>query len=115
VSGITIKNNLMSAITQSIDLHSSASITVGNNLCPASDPDGGCAVITSVPGFITPGSNFRLAAGSLAIDAGTTVTAVTVDHDGAARPRGSSYDIGAYEGEGASMNAPSPPRNLAVR
>jgi parallel beta-helix repeat protein len=115
VSGITIRNNLMSAMTQSIDLHSSSNISVGNNLCPTSDPDGGCAVVTSTPGFIAPGSNFRLAAGSLAIDAGTSVPAVAIDHDGATRPKGGAYDIGAYEGDGASASAPSPPRNLSVR
>jgi parallel beta-helix repeat protein len=114
VSGITIKNNLMSVVPQSIDLNSSSSITVGNNMCPTSDPDGGCAVITSTPGFVMPGSNFRLAAGSLAIDAGTTLSTVTNDHDGAARPVGGGYDIGAFEGSGTG-SAPSPPRNLAVR
>jgi hypothetical protein len=42
--------------------------------------------------------DFRLAAGSPAIDAGTNLgTDVPADIDGAARPQRLAYDIGCYE------------------
>jgi Right handed beta helix region len=48
------------------------------------------------PRFIAP-SNFRLAEGSPAIDAGIPLTYSQHDADGAPRPRGQGYDLGAYE------------------
>lgn len=47
-------------------------------------------------GFVG-GGDYHLAAGSAAIDAGTTVGAVSYDFDYNARPAGAAYDIGAYE------------------
>jgi hypothetical protein len=48
--------------------------------------------------FVDPAHHvYRLAPGSPAIDAGTTVTAVGVDRDGLRRPAGRAYDVGAYE------------------
>jgi hypothetical protein len=41
--------------------------------------------------------DFRLQAGSPAIDTGTPVSAVTVDFDGVPRPQHGGYDIGAFE------------------
>jgi hypothetical protein len=41
--------------------------------------------------------NFRVQAGSAAIDQGTTEPEVTVDFDGTPRPRGAGYDVGAFE------------------
>lgn len=41
--------------------------------------------------------NFHLQATSPAIDAGTTLAAVTTDYDGDVRPQGDAYDIGADE------------------
>ena len=41
--------------------------------------------------------NYRLNAGSPAIDKGTTISKVANDMDYAARPKGLAYDIGAYE------------------
>jgi parallel beta-helix repeat protein len=41
--------------------------------------------------------DFRLAEGSPAIDAGRVVSQVVVDRIGVGRPRGSGYDVGAYE------------------
>jgi len=50
------------------------------------------------PLFINPAAgNFRLQAGSPAIDAGVTLAEVTNDFDGINRPQGSGHDIGAYE------------------
>lgn len=48
--------------------------------------------------FIDPSSwNLHLQEGSIAIDAGTSEDAPSVDYDGADRPQGEGYDIGAYE------------------
>jgi hypothetical protein len=44
--------------------------------------------------------DYRLAAGSPAIDAGQQVN-VVVDREGVRRPRGAGYDVGAYELEGS--------------
>jgi hypothetical protein len=52
------------------------------------------------PNFVDPAAgNFRLQAGSLAINSGSAAvtTVTTIDHDGVGRPQGSAVDIGAYE------------------
>jgi len=51
------------------------------------------------PHFVAPGSDFHLAAGSPAIDAGSAATAalVTTDYDARARPSGAAMDLGALE------------------
>ena len=41
--------------------------------------------------------DFHLREGSIAIDAGTSENAPSFDYDGANRPQGKAYDIGAYE------------------
>jgi parallel beta-helix repeat protein len=41
--------------------------------------------------------NYKLQAGSPAIDSGTTLNAPTIDLDGGPRPVGKGYDIGCYE------------------
>jgi hypothetical protein len=43
------------------------------------------------------GGNYRLAAGSPAIDAGALLAAVPADRAGVARPQGGGMDVGAYE------------------
>src|SRR5919109_221583 len=48
--------------------------------------------------FVNLGAfDFHLQATSPAIDAGQTLTQVRLDFDGATRPRGAGYDIGAFE------------------
>jgi hypothetical protein len=47
--------------------------------------------------FVNPASNFQLKAGSPAIDAGTTLSAVPTDILGVKRPQGAGYDIGCFE------------------
>ncbi|MBL8012665.1 MAG: right-handed parallel beta-helix repeat-containing protein [Candidatus Omnitrophica bacterium] len=51
--------------------------------------------------------DFGLKLLSPAIDAGTTLSEVTQDFTGAARPNGPAYDIGAFEGSGSQPN-PTP-------
>jgi hypothetical protein len=48
------------------------------------------------PRFVAD-SSFRLAPGSPAIDVGLTLPEIPHDADGAPRPRGRGYDLGAYE------------------
>ena len=40
---------------------------------------------------------YRLAAGAVAVDMGSTIAAVTTDRVGVSRPQNSGYDVGAYE------------------
>jgi hypothetical protein len=66
------------------------------------------------PQFANASSNdFRLLASSPAIDRGTVLAGVTVDYDGASRPKGSAFDIGAFEYGAASAALPAP-SNLRV-
>jgi hypothetical protein len=57
--------------------------------------------ISSNPLFVnyqaTGSGNYRVLAGSPAIDRGTSVNAPKVDFAGVARPRGAAVDVGAYE------------------
>lgn len=53
--------------------------------------------LTTDPRFVSAGADFRLAAGSPAIDAGSSLGAPSTDLDGRSRPRGAAFDIGAYE------------------
>jgi len=54
--------------------------------------------IAADPRFVDPAAtNFRLQAGSPAIDKGSTAQGTATDFDGQPRPQGSATDIGAYE------------------
>jgi hypothetical protein len=44
--------------------------------------------------------DYRLAAGSLAIDMGVAIAGVTTDRAGVSRPQNNGYDVGAYEWSG---------------
>lgn len=73
---------------------------------------GGTDKVVASAGFGSDG--FRLAAGSLAIDAGGTGTdCIASDHDGNARPSGGRCDAGASEYGAAAQLAP--PQNLVVQ
>ena len=56
-----------------------------------------------------PNANFRLHAGSAAIDAGVTIPELITDIAGVARSEGLAFDIGAYEyiATGSSPVAPT--------
>lgn len=48
--------------------------------------------------FVDPANHdYRLAAGSRAIDRGEALAEVSVDREGTKRPQGAAYDVGAYE------------------
>ncbi|MBI5118507.1 right-handed parallel beta-helix repeat-containing protein [Candidatus Poribacteria bacterium] len=66
--------------------------------------------------FLAPASNdYRLAAGSRAIDSGTAVPDLSYDLAGNGRPQGNGYDIGCYEFATPSSNKiPGPPYNLKL-
>ena len=81
-SGNTFKNNILYLN----NLQNDSTNTLSNNL------------IGIDPKFANAAAgDFRLQAGSPALDAGTTISEVTTDRNGVARPKGSAYDIGAYE------------------
>lgn len=65
--------------------------------------EGAGATISGVP-------NFKLRAGSPAIDKGQSLSQVTWDHAGGKRPFGAAFDIGAYE-FGSPPDSGSPPPN----
>jgi hypothetical protein len=50
------------------------------------------------------GGDYRLLAGSPAIDAGTHVNGVAEDYDGNLRPQGGGYDIGAFESDNGTQS-----------
>jgi hypothetical protein len=54
--------------------------------------------VNANPDFVNAaGGNYALASGSPAIDHGMTLSPVTTDYNGVARPQGAAYDIGAFE------------------
>jgi len=62
------------------------------------------------PRFVNAAAgDFHLQAGSPAIDAGLTESAVPTDFEGVPRPQGAAYDIGAYEYGGAAISACAAP------
>jgi hypothetical protein len=90
VQNVVMQNNLIAnnASGNLIDKSESATNTTTDNLI-GNQFD---------PKFVNPAvGDFRLEAGSAAIDAGVTVSIVTTDRAGTARPQGTAYDIGAYE------------------
>ncbi len=75
----------------------------GTDTMPDSDP------VTGNPGFVSPGTDFRLQAGSPAIDAGSNAVAGLVTDDYTTqvpRPAGAGYDIGACEYKAAGSTGP---------
>jgi len=68
------------------------------------------------PNFVNAaGNDFRLLSSSPAIDAGMTLSSVTLDFARRPRPQGSGYDIGAHEFGGATASTINPPTNLRVQ
>lgn len=104
---VTVQNNILYAEAGQTYLEfgpgmDPSALNASHNLvynaggCPAWDA--GC--VNADPLLVNPASlDFRLTAGSPAIDAGSS-TGVAGDFAGIARPQGSAYDIGAMESTG---------------
>jgi serralysin len=68
------------------------------------------------PAFANAGAgDFRLTAGSAAIDAGVTLAPLTTDHAGDTRPFGGTSDIGAFEFGSTGAPAVQAPTNLRLK
>ncbi len=82
----------------------------------ASGRDTHSIVATPAQLFVNPTSDFHLSTTSLAIDAGTSSFAPSVDLEGNARPAGAAVDIGAYERNGTPPPPPvnDPPTNVTL-
>jgi hypothetical protein len=81
----SIRNNIFS----SIDLNNAQPEAYDHNWLIGQQGD---------PGFVDEANkDFRLQAGSPAIDAGTAIAEVSEDYHGVPRPQGYGYDIGAFE------------------
>lgn len=91
-SGWVIKNNIFDDVPNDFLETLGATVTTfDGNLCPIDDTSfgaNGCDRITATPGFVSAGSDFTLAAGSSAIDAGVAHSGFTCN---------GACDIGAYE------------------
>ncbi len=92
-----------------LDNCSSAAINDPGNIFATSNN------LTTAPNFVDAlNEDFHLQAGSVAIDAGTTLIDVPEDYDGMARPQGSAYDIGAFESLNVSDPPPAVPTGLTA-
>jgi hypothetical protein len=66
----------------------------------ATGQDQSSFVATPAELYVLPGSDYHLAKGSPAVDAGVLLPQVVRDLDGTPRPQGRTHDIGAYEAGG---------------
>jgi hypothetical protein len=131
VTNLRIENNISYSPTSAfiyVYTSSGFSGTVANNMifggAISSATPGGLTFTGNLantdPLLVNPGNatidnstmvNANLTSGSLAINAGLTITDVTNDYAGTARPQGSAYDIGALESVSTSAK-PLPPMDL---
>lgn len=107
ITNVDIRNNILHIhgnggyhINDFYGNHST--FTAGRNLYSPSPPAlnniTDVSMVIGDPQFVNAtGGDFHLAPSSPAIDAGAYLADVTTDKDGTPRPRGSAYDIGAYE------------------
>lgn len=99
--GVAIKNNLAFA-------SGSGGTKFIGGTAPAGSTQTGNIVNTLKPAFVNapvtlPSSpNFALPSGSLAIDKGLVNSIAKVAFNGTTRPKGSTYDVGAYEYNGST-------------
>jgi hypothetical protein len=74
---------------------------------PVEAPAANANKVASSSSFVSSAShNYHLVSGAAAIDTGMTLSSVTTDRDGLARPQGAAYDVGAYEFAGGSVFVP---------
>jgi hypothetical protein len=119
-AGIDLTNPDSGSFAENNILSGTGGIVVGGSLTQRNN-------LTSNPMFVNAAAgNYRLQAGSPAIDAGVVSSvysgfqgvygvSIAVDQDGRSRPYGSAFDIGAYEYGGTTTTpAPAPPSNLRI-
>lgn len=114
-TNVSVWNNTVYGVSGSSCMRFAGSGHVAiNNICYGNSNNSITGSVTKTtnlegtnPRFVDgPNHDFHLLPDSPAIDAGTTVGSVPSDQQGAARPQGSAYDIGAYER--VSGEVPSP-------
>lgn len=108
--GAQIKNNIIYGNGIAIQ-KVGTNTAYANNLCGGSGT--GCDRVGDPRFTNTSAHDFTLLQASPAVDAGATISAVTTDLSGVARPQGSAYDIGAYEYH-AALTAPAAPYNVRI-
>lgn len=111
LSNSRIANNLIYAPTTAainFSFGSNSNVTVDHNLTTVGamgdSSASGVSFTSNITGASTsglvanePNGDYHLVIGSPAIDAGTSSSAPSTDIEGASRPQGAGYDIGAYE------------------
>ena len=108
---LTMTNNLIAGHTTGISATAPASATIvadTNLFRNTNDPITGTNAILQDP-LLAP--DYGLRPNSPALDNGLTIPWLTVDLEGTARPQGSAYDIGAFEGERQLVFLPLALRN----
>lgn len=117
-----MRNNILYQIGSEAYLEPSyggSNLSGSNNLWygAGNGPSQATGNINVNPQFVSVGSNFQLGASSPAIDAGTTISTLTMDVNGNYRSQGNGYDIGAYEyGSGSTpVTSLNPPTNLRIQ
>lgn len=98
--GVRIQNNIFSQTTGASCGPSAPLATISNNL---TNPTVSATFVNAATG------DFRLLAGSPALNIGVAQTAFTTDIVGTTRPQGTAWDVGAYEylATGAAPNPPT--------
>lgn len=101
--GLQIRNNLAYASSAGAmrflgtgakeGTHYTQSGNIVNTLKPA---------FVNAPATLPSSPNFALPSGSSAIDKGTVISTAKIAFNGTSRPKGSTYDVGAYEYNGST-------------
>jgi hypothetical protein len=133
VSGVTVQNNLFDegpggACTSNCSWYQPAHVEIGGlaqmvslstNFYAAGLGVIGAVDTSPVSGTVAfldaPAFDYRPAAGSAVIDAGLALAAVPADYTGLTRPRGASFDIGAFEYVSGDTAPPPAPASLALQ
>jgi hypothetical protein len=125
-TGARVYNNTFYNNRLDCALNSQDNLTFQNNICWRNGNDSlhqarGSAtqsnnLFGTNPLFVNPDAgDFHLQSGSPAINAGVTLSEVTTAFDGASRPQGGRYDIGAYEYGGNQLPSPSGLRVISIK
>ncbi len=100
-TNLYIQNNIFYQPGQNVGISGTSSgAHIDHNLSTGTVGGGGIGsnIENTDPQFVNPSAlDFRLQAGSPAIDAGVTLANVSSDFLGVSRPQGAAYDIGAFE------------------